>query len=736
MKEFPRPDLPIKEKFKINPDTGVYQYAMDCIDYAIEQHMNRRRGHITKMNKLYRKFNGDYPGYAMTYLNKTYGPSNIAKYVDYRLCRPKLEKLIGEFIDRPLNSTVFTVNKTAQMAKLDQYYIMLGLAAAKPQIEQLRNEYGPKTVMEGMPVPDKATLDNYWTSISSKSKNEITMQYLINNFTKVNRDYKYQLSTNYRDVIIVAEAHGKVSIDKKGKVCYDEIDPRDAIFLENDRDPYCKTSPYRGRKKDMFLHQIIAQHNLTKPQIDKLVAEGHIRQSDFNTSATLTRNEGAGPLTYEVFNIQWKTLHPFITKKTLERNKNVFVEEPYEKDVPIDSYIQNFDEIEKDVNAKKYTIDIKWKETLWEVTRIGQKLYVDAGPKTNVMGSLDSPYETKYEYVSFLSNTVNGVRISIKELCDDVEEQYNIVRFQINRELVKMKGTAFTYDRAFLPKGTTMKAVLHQIINDGFMDYSSSEEGNMGGETKDPKDAFKTIDLGASTSLPVLLQIAQNLEMLAESISGISNQRLGDIKASETSGNAQSAIANSQLLTEPINYGFDIFVEDSLVLIMEQMKIAVLINPDWGTSVVGEQGKELIEISQDLSSDDYGNYLVNIRKEQEVRNRAMGLAEQAINSGEMRVHDLMKADLEETVTGAIAVLEQGWVQIQEVGKQQAAAEAEQAQKDRDQALQLAREDREDRQAHEIELAKIKAGIAAAAETQMSANKHFIEQEKIRNKGTV
>jgi hypothetical protein len=562
------------------------------------------------------------------------------------------------------------------------------------------------------------------------------MQYLINNFTKVNRDYKFQLANNYRDVILVAEAHCKVSIDRKGKVNYDEIDPRDAIFLENDRDPYCKTSPYRGRKKDMFLHQIVAQYNLTKAQADKLVAEGHVRQSDFNTSATLARNEGAGPLTYEVFNIQWKTLHPIITKNTLERNNNILVDEPYQKDIPVEKYVENFDDIEKDVNAKKYTIDIKWKEVLWEVTRIGQKLYVDAGPKNNIMGSVDSPFETKYEYVSFLSNTVNGIRISIKELLDDVEEQYNIVRYQINRELVKMKGTAFTYDRAFLPKGTTMKAVLHQIINDGVMDYSSSEEGNMGGETKDPKDAFKTIDLGASTALPVLLQIAQNLEALAESISGISNQRLGDIKASETSGNAQQAIANSQLLTEPINYGFDVFVEEGIVRIMELMKVAVLINPEWGTSVVGEQGKELIEMSQDLSSDDFGCYLVNIRKEKEVRNRAMSLAEQAINSGEMRVHDLMKADLEETITGAISTLEQGWAQIQEVAKQSQEAEAEQQQKDRENALQLAREDREDRQAHEIELANIKAGIAAAAETQMSANKHFIEQEKIRNKGTV
>lgn len=735
MKNFPRPDLPIKEKFKKDTN-GVFIYAKDCIDFAIEQHYMSRKAHVRKMSRLYRRYNGDYPGYAMEYLNKTYGTQNVAKYVDYRLGRPKIEKLVGEFLERPLNTTVMTVNKTAQMKKLDTYYSMLGMAAAKPQIEQLREKYGNDVVMDGMPIPDNKQLEGYWTSLSSKSKNEITMQYLVNNFTKVNRDFKLQLSENYRDVIIVAESHGKVFINHRGKVDYLEIDPRDALFLENDRDPYCKMSPYHGARRRMFFHQIVTEFGLTETEADTLFAEGHVSENalDDNYSRRAI-SEGAEPQTYDVYELQWMSLQPFITKYTLERNKNPLVEEPYQKDISIDYYLKNADQIEKDVAAGKYKIEFKYKEILWEGVRIGKSLYKNCGPKKNIMGSMDSPFETKYEYVHFLCGTVNGVRVSIKELLDQVEEQYNIVRFQINRELTKMKGTAFTYDRAFLPKGMTMKKVLHQIINDGLLDYSSAEDGNISGETKDPKDAFKTIDLGASTALPVLVQLAQNLENLAEVVSGVSDQRLGDIKASETSGNANAAINNSKTVTEPINYGFDVFTEEVIVRVMELMKVASLINPDWAETVVGEEGKQFIQASQNLSTDDYGCFLVNIRREKEIRDRAMAFAEQAINSGEMRVHDLMKADLEETLTGALAVLEKGWADIQSIAQEQRAADAEQAQKDRDHAIELSREDREDRQAADIEKIVVKGEIDKGLETQKSANKNLIEKNKgqLKNK---
>lgn len=103
MTEFPRPDLPIEEKFK-KDEFGVYIYAKNAIDFAIQDHYQTRMLHIKKMNELYRKFNGTFVGYAARYLTSAYGAKSAAeKYIDYRIPRPKLEKLVGEFVVRLIN---------------------------------------------------------------------------------------------------------------------------------------------------------------------------------------------------------------------------------------------------------------------------------------------------------------------------------------------------------------------------------------------------------------------------------------------------------------------------------------------------------------------------------------------------------------------------------------------------------------------------------------------------------
>lgn len=75
--------------------------------------------------------------------------------------------------------------------------------------------------------------------------------------------------------------------------------------------------------------------------------------------------------------------------------------------------------------------------------------------------------------------------------------------------------------------------------------------------------------------------LAQNIENTLETVSGVANQRTGEIKASETATNAQSAITSSKTMTEPINIGFDTFISNVITLAMEQSKIASLVNPEW-----------------------------------------------------------------------------------------------------------------------------------------------------------
>jgi len=733
LNSFPRPDLPAPEKFKKDVN-GVYQYAKDCLDFAINYHITYRNGQIRKMNELYRKYNGTHISRFANYFKKTYGKKNIASLVDYRLGRTKIEKLVGEFTERPLNTTVFTVNKKAQMAKLDKYYRMLGLYNMRETVNELRDKHGEDAVGSGMPIPSEDAVKSYWTSANSKTKNEITMQYLVNDFVRMNKDFIYSLSSCYRDGVITAETHGRVCLDKNNVPRFQEIDPRDRIFKENDRDHFAHTSPYQGHKRRMFLTQIIEEFKLTPKEVDLLMAEGANEDIYYFDSYERVTNEASngGDRAYWVYYLQWKSFDPIYTKIVPSKNPELNNEPTY-IDIYPERFVKEQDKIMKDVAAGEYSVETSFKEVIWEGVRLSRSLYRNCGPKKNIIGSYNSPFGTKFEYVTYLSNTINGIRVSIKELMCDVEEQYNIVRYMINRELAKMKGMSLSYDRAFLPKGETTNTVLHKIINDGIIDYNSGEDGNVSGETKDPKDAIKAIDLGVSSSLQALIMLGQNLEATAEMITGISNQRIGDIKASETATNANSAINNSKTMTEPFNIGFDTFVTEVINLVMEQSKIAVLINPEWGERIVGKEGVEFIKVSKDITTDDFGNYLQDYRKEKQVRDRAMQLAEQAINSGAMKIEDLMEADLEETVSGAIEVLRKGSATIIQAAEQQRADEIKLEQQKMANAVNMAKEQREDQQAHEIQKIVVQGQVDSGLIMQEAANKNIIEQNKTKTK---
>lgn len=102
-----------------------------------------------------------------------------------------------------------------------------------------------------------------------------------------------------------------------------------------------------------------------------------------------------------------------LSRKVNPIKNNRLATEPAYADIPADKYAANKSEYDKDVSKGKYQIETKYKETLWEVTRIGRTMYINGGPKSNIIGSFDKPFGTKFEYVSYLSQTINGMRISL-----------------------------------------------------------------------------------------------------------------------------------------------------------------------------------------------------------------------------------------------------------------------------------------------------------------------------------
>jgi hypothetical protein len=712
----------------------------DCIDYAVNTYNGYRRRQIKKMTLLMDSYNGITDARNFEYLNRSYGRENLANYIDYRLARPKLEGLVGEFLSRPLNGTVYTTNKAARSRKLQNYEFLLGRYYAQDALEQQKALTG-YDVFQGMPMPkvkqpdgpEQATVQ---PEFNVKETNEIIMQTLIKNFIEKNfmgQDTKGRFADNYLDLLITAECYGKVYIDKDGNVRFRQIDPRNGIWEEIERDPFLGDTPYAGEARLMFIHDILSEFDLTEDQKKNLYEIRDRWDQNVNTSSEQWRMNYRlveKNLAVMVYTIEWYVLKPFYTKVAADpRNPDA---EPYRKSLSIDYYNDNYDQIQNDVAKGKYSIETKYKKIIWEATRIGADMYVNMREKPNIIGSIDNPFNTQYSYTGLLLNTRDGIRISVQESLENVSRIYNIIMFQINRELAKAKGKVVTYDRAYLPQGKTMTDVMHKLTNDGIYDYDSSADGNMSGTSVEVQGSIKEIDLGISANMQVLLTLKVQLQDMADRLSGISNERQGQIAASQTSGNANLAVQGSQNITEPLNYYFDRYVENVLIRVAEYSKITVFTHPDKLGMIIGDDAVGFLKITKDISYDDYGYYLADSRKEEDVKGRIRGLMEFALNSKEMRVQDALDFELAETMTEAVAVVKKGWAEVQKMN-QDAQAAQQQAQGQQAQAQQEGQAAMNEQQFQNQQKLEQQRGLnKIAAETVKGKNQYVLNTQQAIN----
>lgn len=725
---FPRQDISELQKDK--------KWCGLCLDYAqslIRNYVPR----IAKLNRLYQGYNGKTEANSLLWLTSTYGQANRAKYIDYRIGRPKIDIVVNEWAKLPLNASVMTINSDAKSAKLDQYELMLGAAHAKPELEKL------KTVgvdaMEGADIPD-LTDDTYWQTMSFKDKNESVMQTILDNQIK-ELGLKERFEKNMQDVVIASECYGKVEIDEDGNTTYLDIDPRDKIAAEVERDPFYKKSPVMGARIIMPIHEILRKYRLSKPERDILdaVRNKSYLTPDGSSSYRQYWHTVGNQLCGEVIHIEWKSVCPIYTKLTPKSFEELEAD-PTNKynatDLDAKDYENNKEVYDKGVKNGEYKIDSQFKEELFEATRIGGVIDTRCRRKPFVLRKVDNPsLVSDYSYCGMVVNTVDGDRISLQEIIENFSNIYNITMYQILKELNKAKGTIVVYDKAGQPRKKNVKEVISQMINDGFLEWDSSASGNMAGRNLDARDLFKQIDLGVSSSFPALLQLKQQITNELDRISGVNDQRTGQIAASETATNATNATEASRTITDGMTLMMSKYAEHVMTKIVESTKISWgLFKSEKGRLILGDDKFRFMEATKDMAYSDYGVYLTDGRKEMQLRQKLDGWAEALFNSKELRLQDMIDVELSQTIADANAKLKKSWNDLQKIKTQesdkQLQANAANQQSQLQTQVQIAKDARDAGFVHDREMAILEADLARGMETQKAKNKFVIEDHKL------
>lgn len=697
---FPRQDIPEKDKND--------QWFKDHLIFA-EHLLKNSRPEIAKMDKLYDSYNGKSEAESLKYLVSTYGKRNRAKYIPYRLSKTKLDILVGEFLKTNLNATVKTINSSAVSKKTQRYELMLGAMYSQEALEKLKGV--GVDVLNGADVPKDKTA---FEKLSFKDKNESVMQIMLKEIIP-ELDIKAKFSNHVQDCTITSRVSGRICVNEvTGDMDYEVIDPRDAIYLELDRDPFCEQSPIRGCVKRMPVHKILTTYRLSDDEREKL----HMISKSPHDYVGRPEYRGRyswqnGEFCVDVIHIEWLSVRPKYTKITDLTERQKFVrgeEDEYETSISANEYENNVDAYEKKIKKGKIKgVKTEWEEDAYEALQIGH----DICPKYHMRRK---PFINKDEdtgkiinlsYFNMVFNKVDGQTTSLKEVCDTFDNVFDVLMYQILKEVNKSKGKVIVYDRAGLPKKTTVKNVLYNALNDSFIDYDSSAAGNMAGKDLSINQVFKEIDLGVSNSIPYLLQLKNEIVAMLDLITGIYPSRQGTVAASATVTNTMQSVENSRTITEPMFYYLTKFFEKVMLGIVETGKLVWgLYQPNKARMVLGDERYSFLKVTSDVAFAAYKVELVNPRWEQEIMQRMRQMAEYSLNAKELRPVDVLDLELQETLAEKKSMLKNAWSEIQKSREasmeKRIEADAQRQEQSLKTQVQLNREDREDRQAAELE----------------------------------
>lgn len=714
----PRGDLPNKDKTPV--------WCQQHLDYA-EQLITGLDLSRDKTTRLYDSYNGIKATNSVKWLTSVYGQENRAKFISYRVGRTKLSLLQGEFLKRPLSATVRTINKDALSQKMEHEVFMLGAMLAKKELEDLRDKVGVD-VMNGAPIPESEE-DPLWAKMSYKDKQEDIMQIIIDQQIK-NLNLVKKFGDMFLDALITGKCFAKIEINEKGDVDIIQIDPRNFIYEEIDKDDFIKKSPIIGARTTMPIYEILRRYDLTKDQRNMLNSIQENPDSYINRSRGFLRKTSAG-VVVDVIHIEWKASRPryyMVAPKT--PNQLAFDSETTEITKELADYEKRQEHYDNGVKGGKWKIETRWEEDLWEATRIGglRELDVNMRRKPFQMRRHDAPaYILDSSYMGCLFNTVNGTRVPLQQYIENLDQQFDIVMYQILKELNRAKGKILAYDMAAAPKDMTAKQIVYNAVNDGFLVINTAAAHNFSGRNLDLKQLIQQEDIGLSDSFPYLLQLKQDILNNLDRLTGINEFREGSSPASSTVTNAQQSIQNSRTITEPIFFMMQLFVEKCMQTLADATKVSyAFYKTQEGEQILGTEKYQFMKITPELGLRDYGIHIEDGGKYAELKSVMSGLVEYGLNGKDITMFDALKFYMAPTFVEAEQAFYNAVERTQKIAQEQMAADqefqAQMQQQQLQQQLEIATADREDRQAAEVENIQVKGAVQMEVDDNKAKNK--------------
>lgn len=614
------------------------KYHLDMLNGFVRQAYNNplMQQERLKDHNNYLLANGHFDPKQYRYMTDIGTKTNPARFVNHPLVMRNLDLLGGEISAQELQFYVNVVNKNGITRKMDQRMLVAGEFVMRPLRREMEKELGVSfddpEVNQEMPEDIEAFMKTPFRT-GTEEMVRIGLNYLIPKYS-----WKETFRRGFNDLGVCCKEFYRVFI-RNGDPYVKRKDPRSMLYDPHSDVENIADARFCGDENFLTIPEIVEEYNPDDAFMSYLWELE--KQTDSKYFDDYNREIGYQCFMYEpnkalkicVTRMEWRDIKKLKYKTTPN---------PYDDSTP---YIKKVKKDEKVTRKGEKLIQKRVVQIRYAV-KIGEKLLDWGVLDEDIIRSEQNYSNARMTYHGAIKNNFNGSTLSVVDVLSNIQEEYNIVKYNIRLTMARAGGKSVVYDTSQIPKGWSFDDVSYHLKNSGLAGMNMKAEGNQ----LHNFNQFQQIDLTLSNSLTQLMNYALMLEESASKLTGLSDARAGITKPGDAVGVNNNNIMQSSLITAPL---FDLHYR----LIGDVMHAAGNLIPKcgWAESekmlpVYGDTMFQMLKITKDICLDEYGIFVQNNSKGSENKKVMLSLIQTYAANGSIDSVTAIKAVNAESAT--------------------------------------------------------------------------------------
>lgn len=295
-----------------------------------------------------------------------------------------------------------------------------------------------------------------------------------------------------------------------------------------------------------------------------------------------------------------------------------------------------YDENDKLIAGQEVKWD--WINALYEGTRIGADKYLRLRPLKSHYESIDNPSICKLPYVGYYSNDP-----SLVEDAKPYQYFYFVLLWRLQNAFASDHGKVLLMDITQIPSemGWDTKRWLYYLDAMKIAFINPYSEGRVKRRGKASSfNQFKELDLTLGNQIQSYIAALDKIEMMLSRMTGITDQRMGNIASTETVGGIERSVTQSTYITE---YYFAIHLEVKRRVMAASLEVS---RQAWSNGkkfdyIDNEIGRLVFELTRDeLTGNNYDLWVTTDPADFNKLERYRAMTEAFANSNKALLSDI------------------------------------------------------------------------------------------------